>query len=285
MAQEVPDEAAGPVDGRPGAGKAAQDVLVDVGGGVAGVEPSGGEVGEFVTHAGRDVAKGGGEQGEGADEGAGVFRGRRRRRRWRRVGGLGRPGRKVGGVFPRLFVWMTVGGRGGWLTGGRCGGTRWDLRGYGVGAGGGGCPGEKLDGLIGRQRGVGHELLGGPAPPGDLDPPLVHEPFFLQLALGAGEGVSPDPGTLGGGGEGLARTLGEGELPGEEPDGVGTEPRMPDELVRELGEGARGRVKVPVDHRWLLPLVVQALADGCNRRRGPFCVNVQHEACRGGHVE
>ncbi len=230
-----------------------------------------------VEAAGRGAVRRAGGTGRGRRAG-----GRASRRREGRAGcAVGRLVRKVGGLFPRVFIWMTVGGRGGWLTGGRCGGTRCDLRGYGVGR-----PAEQLDGLIGGQRGIGYELLGDPAPTGDLDAPLMHEPFLLQLPLGAGEGVSPDPGTLGGGGEGFAGALGEGELPGEEPDGVGTEPRMPDELVRELGEGTRGRVKVPVDHggvlvhEWFRPP-----ADGCNRHWGLFCVNVQHSLCLGRRVK
>jgi hypothetical protein len=41
--------------------------------------------------------------------------------------------------------------------------------------------------------------------------------------------------------EGFARSLGEGELPGEESNGVRRQPGMPDQVVGELGEGARGR--------------------------------------------
>ncbi|MFE7550093.1 hypothetical protein [Streptomyces gardneri] len=46
---------------------------MDVGGGVPGDEPADDEQGELVPHAGRDVAEGGGEEREGADEGAGFF--------------------------------------------------------------------------------------------------------------------------------------------------------------------------------------------------------------------
>ncbi|MGW2304942.1 hypothetical protein [Streptomyces sp. NPDC001809] len=53
-----------------------------------------------------------------ADEGAGVVEG---------AVGVG-GGRMVGGVYRQVFLWMTVGRRGGRLTDGRFPGTRCDLR-------------------------------------------------------------------------------------------------------------------------------------------------------------
>ncbi|MFF5280085.1 hypothetical protein [Streptomyces sp. NPDC013171] len=198
VTQEVPDEPAGPMYERPGTGQAALDVFVDVGGGVAGVEPAGGEAGEFVAHAGWDVAEGGGESGEGADEGAGFFEAGGFVDGRVRLGGLGRFLRlrgRVGGVFLKVFLWMTVGGRGYRLTDGRFPGARYDLR---------RCDGfasEELGGLVGGQRHAGDQLLGHPPPTGNLHAPLVHESFLLELPLGAREGACPDPGTFGGAGE------------------------------------------------------------------------------------
>ncbi|MFD6372434.1 hypothetical protein ACFWGM_36180, partial [Streptomyces roseolus] len=77
VTQEVPHEPTGPVYGRPGAGQTAQDVLVDVGGGVADVQPTGGEAGEFVAHSAGDVAQSGGEERQSADEGTSLFEPRR----------------------------------------------------------------------------------------------------------------------------------------------------------------------------------------------------------------
>ncbi|MFF7437154.1 hypothetical protein [Streptomyces sp. NPDC008122] len=185
VTQEVPDETAGPLYGSPAGGKAALDVFVDVGGGVAGVEPAGGEAGEFVAHAGRDVAEGGGESGEGADEGTSLLDPRR-------LLGLGR---KVGGLFRRVFLWMTAGRRDHRRTGGRFRGTRCDLRGCD------GSAGKELGGLVGGQRVIGDKLLSHPPPTTHLHTPLVHEPFLLELPLGAREGACPDPGTFGGAGE------------------------------------------------------------------------------------
>ncbi|MFE5948450.1 hypothetical protein [Streptomyces sp. NPDC056480] len=96
----------------------------------------------------------------------------------------------------------------------------------------------------------------------------MNESLLLELPLGAGEGASPDPGTSGGHGKGLASVLGEGELPGQESNGVGGEPGMPNDLVRELTEGMGGRVKVPVDHggflfhEWFRPSPTVAAIDG-----------------------
>ncbi|GGS71790.1 hypothetical protein GCM10010222_11340 [Streptomyces tanashiensis] len=111
--------------------------------------------------------------------------------------------------------------------------------------------------------------MGDPPSSVDLHPPLVHEAFVLELPLGPPEGGCPDPGTFGGAGKTVAGALGEGELPGQKPNGVGGEPGMPNDVVRELGEAARGRVKVPVDHggtsafhEWFRPSPMVGAIDG-----------------------
>lgn len=195
----------------------------------------------------------------------------------------------VGGVLSKVFIGMTVGGRGGRFADGRETGTRYDLRRHPLGGGADahGNPGEELGGLGGAQRHTGDELLGGPLAAGTLQAPFVHEALVLELTLGPGEGGCSDTGAFGGAREGLARSLGEGELPGQEADRVGRQPGVPDELVGELGEGARGRDMVPVNHGWSrFPLVVQALANGSSRCGGRiFLLTVQHGKCSDGRIE
>jgi hypothetical protein len=127
VAEQVAQEAAGTVDRGAVVGEAAQDVRADGGGGVARREPAEDQPGQLVVHAPGDAAEVRGEVGEGGDEGAGGFGDVGSLGRLRGGDGGVRLGRTVGGVFPGVFLWMTVGGRRGRSAGGRNAGTRYEL--------------------------------------------------------------------------------------------------------------------------------------------------------------
>lgn len=200
---------------------------------------------------------------------------------------------------------MTVGAPGSRDTDGRMTATRCDLRRHGVPRGGRGYGGrgrlrEDLGSLAGAQRDAGDELLGHPEATGHLHALLVHEALFHELALGAGEGRCADTGAFGGARQGLARSLREGELPGQKTDGVRGQARVPDEVVGEPSEGARRRDTVPVDHGgspnfhwWFRPSRTGCCRCGGRLRVRPARrtedvlsrVTVPHGACACGRVE